>query len=351
MKIFLLKLLLLIGVAGYSQSYHELLIEYQKGEFEYVIEKGVPLVKENYSDIDYHLLIGRAYADNLQYKDALPYLKYVDQNAKKKGWRRGWGQVYLGICNFGVGQYEWSRTYLNMAASDGSSDNIRNFAKEQIKVLGFGKYYQDFMLKVDDGILFHFHPDITMELDDVSAFVEKQKSAFKVAKNFFNCTIPKDVDFFVWNTSADLMKQTGSEQALVVKPGLCVIHAVMNESAGNEFSHIVSYYLSKSERKSALISKGTALYLARNDKNLLHEAKTMLDAKGISDISVNELWIVNREESELHNSISGAFVQYLIDSEGKDKFIELYIDQTYYNAKKVYGNRIDELILEFESKL
>lgn len=334
-----------------GQNYEELLVEYQKGEFEYVIEKGVPLITKNYYDIDLQLLVGRAYADNLQYEEALPYLKYVDQNAKKNGWRRGWGNVYLGICNFGIGKYEWSRTYLNKAASDGDTDNIRSFAKEQLIFLGFDKEFQDFRLKVDEGILFHFHPDIADDFSQLESFISDQKAAFLAAKTFFECNVPKEVDIFVWNSREEMEEVLSFSKNDFVKPELCVVHVPVDETDGKEFSLVVSYYLDRIKKQSAIISFGTALYLANPQKNMMSDAQEVIKAKNISNVSVNDIWVVNRTDSELYNTVSAAFVQYLIEEQGKEKFLELFKEQTYYNAKKVYGKKFDSLIKVFEDKL
>lgn len=351
MRFLFTTLLLLLFFVGKGQTYKDLMLEYQKGDYEYVIEKGIPLIKSNSEDIDLQLLLGRAYADDLQYAKAIPHLNYVDENAKKKGWRRGWAEVYLGICNFGTGNYEWSRTYLNRAASNGSTDNIRNYAKQQLLFLGFDKKFQDFRLSVDSGILFHFHPDISENLTEVEDFISKQKEAFNSAKQFFNCLLPKEVDIFVWNSVEEMEKGLDFTDNIFVKPELGVIHVPLAETSGKEFSLVVSYYFNGIEKQSALISYGTAIYLANCQKNIMTDAQQALKAKEITGITVKDIWAINRSDSELYNTVSAAFVQYLIEKEGKDKFLDLFKEQTYYNAKKIYGDRFDTLISDFESKL
>lgn len=344
--------ILTLGYAfAYSQSYKELQIEYQKGEFEYVIEQGVPLCKENYDDIDLKLIVGRAYTDNMQYNEAFEYLNYVDQNAKKKGWRRGWCEIYLGICNFGVGKYEWSRTYLNRAAETGSTDNIRRYAKEQLSTLGFTKNFRDFRLKVSDQILFHFHPDISENIDAIDKYIKEKEITFRTAKEFFNCSVPKKIDLFVWESEEEMKKHFDNSKSGFIKPELCLVHSNINNTADAELALVISHFIQQVDRKSAIINYGTAKFLSNIDKNLFQEAKEAVAKKGVKTISIKDIWAVNNTKSELFNIISAAFVQYLIEKEGKDKFLELFKNQTFYQAKKVYGDDINNIMSEFESKL
>ncbi len=333
-----------------GQSYKELLIEYQKGEFEYVIEKGVPLCKENYKDIDLKLLVGRAYTDNLQYKEAIPFLNYVDQNAKKKGWRRGWCEIYLGISNFGLGKYEWSRTYLNRAGSAGSTDNIRRYADRQLILLGFVKSYNEFRLKNTESILFHFHPDLSDDLDAINTYISHKEEAFAEAHDFFNCSVPKQIDLFVWNTEEEMKKVLDVKTDGVAKPEMCLIHSNIKRTSNQEIALVISHYIDAVGKKSAIINFGTATLLANSEKDVFEEAKNLVTEVGLNRVSVADIWAVNRYDSELYNMVSAAFVKYLIEKEGKEKFMMLFKDQTYYNAKKIYGDNIVTLIVDFEKE-
>jgi len=351
MKFSFLFILALSFVCVSAQSYKELQIEYQKGEFEYVIAQGVPLCKENHDNINLKLLVGRAYTDNMQYNQALEYLNYVDQNAKKKGWRRGWCEIYLGICNFGIGKYEWSRTYLNSAAETGSTDNIRKFAKEQLSILGFTKKYRDFRLKVSEEILFHFHPDISENIDAIDKYIKEKEKTFKTAKEFFNCTVPKKIDLFVWESDQELQKHFEKNKSGYIKPELCLVHSNINSLTDPNLALVVSHFVKQAVRKTAIINYGTAKYLSYSDKNIFEDAKKAVIEKGVSSISIKDIWAVNNTKSELFNIISAAFVQYLIEKEGKEKFLKLFNNQTLYHAKQVYGDEINKLISDFEAKL
>lgn len=71
----------------------------------------------------------------------------------------------------------------------------------------------------------------------------------------------------------------------------------------------------------------------------------------IHPIDIKKTWQENLEiDEDILYPISGAFVQYLIKYD-KEKFLTLNDNQTYENAKKIYGDKIDSLINDFTATL
>ena len=66
---------------------------------------------------------------------------------------------------------------------------------------------------------------------------------------------------------------------------------------------------------------------------------------------MKEIWNNRSLSEEVLYPVGGAFVKYLIDTAGKDKFIELFKNQTYENARKVYGDNFETLVVGFEKSL
>lgn len=68
-------------------------------------------------------------------------------------------------------------------------------------------------------------------------------------------------------------------------------------------------------------------------------------------LSIKEFWKNGDSYAEeIRYPVSGMFVEDLIKKFGRDKFIKFFNDQTYENAKSVFGNDLDNLIAEFENK-
>ena len=68
-------------------------------------------------------------------------------------------------------------------------------------------------------------------------------------------------------------------------------------------------------------------------------------------ISIKKLWQDGKEIDEsLLYPIAGAFVGFLLKYD-KGKFLELSENQTYENAKIIYGDQLDDLISTFTKEL
>ena len=73
--------------------------------------------------------------------------------------------------------------------------------------------------------------------------------------------------------------------------------------------------------------------------------------KNNGQLSIKEFWKNGDSYAEeILYPVSGMFVEDLIKKFGRDKFIKFFNDQTYENAKSVFGNDLDNLIAEFENK-
>ncbi len=91
--------------------------------------------------------------------------------------------------------------------------------------------------------------------------------------------------------------------------------------------------------------------MANSKNDVLVEAKNMVAKVGVNTVSIANIWAVNRYDSDLYNMVSAAFVEFLIEKEGKEKFMLLFKDQTYYNAKKIYGESLPTIISESEKEI
>lgn len=69
-------------------------------------------------------------------------------------------------------------------------------------------------------------------------------------------------------------------------------------------------------------------------------------------ISIREIWANWKiYPEELTYPLSGLFVKELIDNFGQEKFIEFFGNQTYENAKSVFGDKLNVVIRDFEDKI
>jgi hypothetical protein len=68
-------------------------------------------------------------------------------------------------------------------------------------------------------------------------------------------------------------------------------------------------------------------------------------------IAIKDCWTAGEKYvDEILYPLSGLFVKELIDNFGKEKFLELFKNQTYENAKLIFGNKLDTMIEELEKR-
>ena len=117
-------------------------------------------------------------------------------------------------------------------------------------------------------------------------------------------------------------------------------------------AHVISHFAVKSKGITAFINEGTATCFDLSNRNKTEMAKL---ARKKSDISIIDIWKSDRIFREIDpNSayaISGAFVEFLIKEGGKENFLKLLSDQSYENAKVIYGNDLERIVKNFETTI
>jgi hypothetical protein len=117
-------------------------------------------------------------------------------------------------------------------------------------------------------------------------------------------------------------------------------------------THVISYHSIDNIQSTSFVNEGIATYfdLSNGDKMSMAQ-KARKECK----IPIIELWrredIFRSVEQGQAYSIAAAFVGKLLNTKGKDKFMQLLANQTYENAITIYGAELDAMIKEFEEKL
>ena len=97
--------------------------------------------------------------------------------------------------------------------------------------------------------------------------------------------------------------------------------------------------------------EGTAVCFDLTNQNKEKIVKDWLKAND-KKISIGEIWTNWKNyPEELTYPLSGLFVKELIENFGQGKFIEFFGNQTYENAKIVFGDKLDKVIRDFENKI
>ncbi len=332
------------SVSAQNPQTEELTKLYGAMEFEKTIEKAREFIKDDPQNMDYNALLGRALVDVGQPSDAIPFLKYVAEN--DNSWRQAWSAGYLGSAYFLLSDIENSKAALQKAMQINITANATKYANRNWLLFGFDSFFDNWKTSETKHIRFHFQniSDSEMEL-----FMQSREKAFETVNSFFGSTLPKKIDLFVWHSKEDAMKilKTGSGFA---DPQFCVVHLNFQQTRGHELTHVISNYSGKMLKKTGLINEGTAVCFDLSDNKREEMVKTWLLTNKM-EIDINDIWVNwGKYPQELTYPLSGLFVEELIKKFGKEKFLIFFGNQTYENAKTIFGVEIDILIQEFQNR-
>ncbi len=341
-------LFLLIGLLSFAQRPESLeLIElYEQKKYDEAINKALEYLEKEPNYITFHLVLGRVYTDIGKYEKAIPHLDFTVANDSLTNWKKPMALEYLGICYFMLADYKKSQEFLANCIESNTRKSIIIRASQMNRLFGYDKYYKSWKIIETDNFRFHFQK---MKESEIQSYMEKREEAFKFINSFFKASVPKKIDFFVWNSKSAAKKVLKSNLGFS-NPNYCIVHSHFDQSKGHEMTHVISHYSSKILNKTGLINEGTAVFfdmLNRNDEQRV----TYWINKNYEKIDIKKIWLNWKDyPQELTYPLSGLFVGKLIDTFGEEKFLTFYADQSYENAKKIFGDELDKIINEFEKK-
>lgn len=145
-----------------------------------------------------------------------------------------------------------------------------------------------------------------------------------------------------------LNQYTGGKGGFSI-PEFCITQTVYGQTPGHELTHIISNYHAKILHKSALVNEGIAVFLDQTNKNRLALAKQIVKEAGLTNVNLPTIWENKLGNERAYYAIAAAWVEFLIEKEGREKFLELFKNQTIENARLIYSTNIDSLLLSFHS--
>lgn len=332
---------------GQNSVINDLWKLYNSQDLKSVIEKTKPLLENAPNNIDLNLIIGRSYTDLGEFKNARTFLEFVVANDRNNSWRKAWALSCLGTCCFMLQDYKNSESLLNECIKLNATKNATNNAYSQTLLFGFSEIYKTWKIVETDNFRFHFQ---NMNDAEIENYVSKREKAYREINEFFKSTLPKKIDFYVWESRDDAKKTLRADLGFA-RPNLCIVHTHYQQTIGHEITHVVSNYSTKIVMKTGLINEGIAVCFDLTNQDKEQIVKDWIKNNG-KKVEISEIWKNwNDYSDELTYSLSGLFVKELINAFGKDKFIEFFGNQTYGNAKLVFGERLDQVIKDFENRI
>lgn len=187
---------------------------------------------------------------------------------------------------------------------------------------------------------------------DKNKFAEGHEKAFEIINKTFQSKLPKKITMLVWNSDDDARKY-GVAQLGFANPEKCFVFKRANQTVGHEITHVISYYVSENPQRNRFVNEGiaTAFNLSRDNK-LETARKIKKEQNYIQPISIKEAWNNPDKYPEwVYYSLAGEFIQRLIKSNGINKFLQLAGNQSYENAKNIYGSDLDIVIDHLEKQI
>lgn len=349
MKTTLTFFLLIIGfiVNGQSPQVQELGKLYMSGDLDQTINKANEYLKSDPDNIEYKLILGRALADNGDYELAIPNLDYTTNNAPTNSWQRAWRLGYLGTCYYMLSDFEKSEFALKSCIDLNATKNATNYSERRVGLFGYDEFFKSWTIKESKNIRFHFQ---NMSDQEIKLYVESREKAFNEINKFFNSSLPKMIDFFVWDSRDDARRIVHRNLGFA-EPSYCIIHAYWGQTDGHELTHVISHYTSAITEKTKFINEGTAVCFDQTNQYRINKIKYWISTND-KKIAIKDIWKNGKEyPDEILYPLSGRFVQELIEKFGKEKFLELFKNQTYEKVQLVYGMELFMFIKEFENKI
>lgn len=330
---------------GQNAAHDDLWKLHNSKEFKTVIEKAKPLLQTDPNNIDLNLLMGRSLTELTDFKNAVPFLELVVK--KDTSFRKAWALTYLGACYFMSQDYNNAEAALNECINLNATKNATNHAYAQTLLFGFNEFYKTWKIVETDNFRFHFQ---NMNAIEIEKYTSNREIAYKEINGFFNCTLPKKIDFYVWESMENALKVLKRNLGFA-NPNYCIVHTYYKQTIGHEMTHVISNYTTDFLIQTRFISEGTAVCFDLSSNDRFKLVKDWIAANN-KQITILNCWADGEKYGEeILYPLSGVFVKELIDNFGTEKFLEFFKNQTYENAKLVFGNKLDIMIEEFEKKI
>ncbi len=331
-----------------GQDVNQLIEYYSKGELIKAKEISTKLI-----DVDsigaFNQLHGRVLADLGEYHEAIPYLIKAIEIDRNKTDISGWAHGYLGQCYFMLGQYDESKKSLNNCIQLKATRNSVKYANKRYFFFGFNDYFSSWKIIETENIRFHFqYPEKIVNIDSFMA--HREKALCKI-KSQLGSTLPKKVDFFVWDNKTEPMEKFKINLGFAAPSDVCV-YTHNYQTVGHELTHVISYYIGQNSVKTGLINEGLAVYFNMENNDKIESLKTIIKDGEYENIKIVDFWENWQNYSDrISYPLAGAFVQGLIDKYGIEKLKPIFVNQTYETAKKILGVDIDKYIDDFEKEI
>ena len=314
---------------------------YVAGQLDAVIAQGKQELATRPEQPLVSMLIGRAYTDKQQFQEAVPYLTKSLTDARTPTDEKAWSKAYLGHCYYGLQQYPKARKALEEVVAQAATKNVTSYAAQRLPLARAAEKATKWETLETKHFRFRFQNP--KPIGSLQAYAAAHEQAYETNNRFFQATVPRKIDFFVWDDGLEASKVLGQELGFT-QPYMVTIHVLPNQTYGHEITHMLTHYGLQPTRKTKLINEGVAVCFDQTNRNRLQMARQQVS--GPTDVW--KMW----EQPDLFPSkqvyaVGGALLEYLLAHASEAEVKQLLRDQTPQMGRQLFSQQV----ADFEKEL
>jgi tetratricopeptide (TPR) repeat protein len=329
---------------------------YKLGQFEEVVSQGKALLNTGTESGSILLAVGRSLADLERQEEAVFFLKRAVASDKDKTWVYAWAQVYLGKCQFHLGEPALAKDAWVLARDCGATQYATNEAIRHLNTLGLAESYNHWSHSESEHFSCYFSPGLVNV--DKADFLEKLEQSHEHINSWFKGSSHHKIRYFLW-VDEEESTLAGIPHLGFSLPDEFVCHAGVGQAVEHELARVILHHAVDPVLTSGLISNGTAGFFETGKDGWLQLARearaTQAKKRGMAGpvpLSVMSLWLDWESQTEaVAQPLAAAFVVTLIQQGGKDRYLEALRDQSPTHFREIYGDVLDVWIKSFEAEL
>lgn len=347
-------LLIFISMQNIDQSIEEKIPPiwelYYKGELNQALGLAISLLSKSPQHPEINLIIGRIYVDLKQYSIAIPYLEKAIKNDPNFTKIKSWGLAYQGVAFYMTNQIPEAKRVLQFCVDLNIERDSVAFARKRLSIFGLSIFFEDWKNSYSNNFSIFMQPSAG---GDVISILQKAENILNLVTKIIPYENRKKINIFLWQeweAGPIIMGESIPYENYIY----ILAHLNYKDSIARTIAKIVAYnrYFPNNPVISPLIFEGFSYYIEKYNNDVYKEAKDLIKSQNIPSFSIKKLWLDwNIYPAQIKPAISAAFVKYLIEIGGTEKFNELLRDMQYSNAEKIYGNSLTNIILDFEKKI
>ncbi len=356
------------ATAAYAvNSADDIAESYKNGDYNKVVDMGVPYLKDDPEDGEISYYVGESLLRQSKPAEAIPYLQKAISKYDEDPQFYAHAYYMMGLCQYYTGNNAEAVKALDVCVQENWNTEIAKNASSLLKMLNLSFYFNNWTISETDHFIFHFHPSIT------KAQIDEHSKNYEASYARINNSLPilpiKKLDDYVWDSEKTLKQQKADSSytsGFSNYPDFFMMDSDLSMRPENQLAVLLSYWasppadlLNTMDKLQAVpfINEGTISYLKNNglSGNVYIKWKTLLAVQNgfLPEPPIEVMW---KDETLSYYSygtmqdISGAFVDFLISKAGTEKYRLLLEDPTYTNAQSIYGEQLSTIINDFEGR-